>query len=367
MVGGWVPYWRTEAAIEAIKRNCDILDQLSLFSFEVDSKGHIKNPFKRKWHLWPDLYEHCKKKGSVKLLVPTIYWTDTQDMHLVLSNKAKRDEHIRQIIDIIVKNNFHGININYERVSVRDREDYLIFLRQLSQMLHKRGLVLYTSIGGRTGDNTIAIIQPNQKPVKHGHARHHSQTHHKKVNVSLNPGTGEDAIRYKKALAECCDQVHIMSYDEWGRPYKYCKQALKNKYYISHSSNTWTEQIIQYALTFIPRHKIVLGIPTYGLECAVLHKKDGDVAIFKRRNVTYPKAQELAAAHKVKPQRTAGGELCFIYKTHHEEERYVCFLDAQSVKDKAALVKKYGIKGMYLFTINGDVDNSIWKALRSEL
>lgn len=368
MVGAWVPYWRLESGVACAKFNCDLLDQVSPFSLEVDHKGNLKNTLKRKLHLWQELFAECKKKGSHKLFVPTIYWTDTQQMHDILSNKARRDEHIRQIMDAVLTHRFDGININYERVCSHDREEYLLFLEKLSKELHSRGLVLFTSIGGRTGDNTIGILHPNHKEKKHGHTdlKNHAQKHRKKVHISLNPGKGEAAKHYKKVLATCCDQIHIMGYDEWGRPYKYSQENFKNKYYISHSSNQWIEQIIQYALTFIPPHKLVLGIPTYGLEFAIFHKGNCEISFKKRRNVNFPKAQAVAAQHKKQPTRTAGGELSYSYHTPDREERYVCFLDSNSVKDKIRLAKKYGIKGVYFFTINGNEDTALWPTIKRE-
>ena len=373
MLGGWVPYWRADSAVTATKIYWDMLDQISPFSLEVDEHGTIKNPFRGRARLWQDVQDRAKKEK--KLFVPTIFWTKTGNMHNIFSNKAKRDDHIRQIMDMVLKNNFDGININYEKVSGDSREAYLQFLQKLAQELHSRGLVLYTSIGGRTGDNTIGVLGPGDyarihklKPIQKNRINHKAIDNEKgkKLVTSLNPGTGETAARYKKIIEQCCDQIHVMGYDEWGKPYKRSKDHLKNNYFMSHASNQWIEQILQYLLTFVPSHKIVLGVPTYGLEYAILHRHDGDKYTKKRRNVKYYEALKLAETHKVKPLRTAGGELSFMYKTDHEQ-RYVCFLDAQSIKDKIDLAKKYGIKGLYLFTINGEMDKSLLPLLHKEL
>ncbi len=370
MLGGYIPYWRSSNAMNTAKKYTHLFDQISPFSYEVDAQGNIKDPFKHKHLHWREFYHHFKKHNA--LFVPTIYWTDTRDMHNVFSAKKSRDGHLKQIMDIVIKNSFDGININYERVGGLDRHGYLTFLEELSQELHKRGLVLYISIGGRTGDNTIGVLHPRDRVKqkdewvikKKSYSSLDKQP--KRTHVSLNPGKGEDAARYKRIFSQCCDQVIIMGYDEWGRPYKWSKEARKNNYYFSHSSTQWIEQIIEYGLTFIPKHKLVLGLPTYGLEFAIFPQPNDDFKFKKRRNLNYTQAQEVAHAHRKEPQRTAGGELCYTYKNHHEL-RYVCFLDKKAYLDRIAIAKKYGIKGVYLFTVNGSEDTEMWKLIEKEL
>ena len=137
MLGGWVPYWRTKAAMTAIKQNYDTLDEFSLFSLEMDTRGNLTNPFKYCRHHCSELLTACKQ--SKKPLIATIYWTDTAIIHRVLSSKDRREEHVRQIIEATKKYELDGININYERTSGKDREDYILFLRKLSLELHRRG------------------------------------------------------------------------------------------------------------------------------------------------------------------------------------------------------------------------------------
>ena len=359
MVGGWVHYGRCEKGISTVKHHRHLFDQLSPFSYEVNKRGTIWDPFKRKHVYWQDLHKLCRQYGIT--FVPTIWWTETKAMHEVLSQKEKRAAHIQQILDIVTTNEFDGININYERVSNDDRNDFLSFVETLSTKLHARGLLLYLTIGGRTGDNTIGIIYPHEKKKKHP-----VQAQFKKlVHVSLNPGKGKDAERFKRVFSECCDQVIVMGYDEWGRPYKHSAEHLKNKYYYSHSSNQWVEQIIQYHLTFIPPEKLVLGLPTYGLEFKI-NNQDGTLSFKKTRNITYPIATELAHARRIKPTRTAGGELSFTYKTTFDE-RYVCYLDAQAIKEKIDLVKAYRLKGISIFTVTGNEDPHLWNMLEAEL
>ena len=371
IVGAYVPYWKCAQGTHTIKTHIAHLDQISPFSFEVNGNGSILNKFKRTSMYWSDLKALCNKKKIP--FVPTIYWTDTEKMHNILSDKRKREFHIQSIMDTVIRNGYDGININYERVCSHDREHYVAFMRALAEKLHARKLVLHTSIGGRTSDHTIAYRYPYEPLTEHVIRKPKSFAEHankkpRQSHISLNPGTGEKGKAYKKMLAECCDQVHFMGYDEWGKPYLHDDKHFKDEYFVSHSSHQWIEQMLEYALTFIPAHKLVIGVPTYGIEFAVLHPKNAKpskkgLSLKKRRSLYYPTARDTARTHHAKPKRTAGGELCYLYN-NHGERRYVVYLDGNGIKEKIALAKKYGIKGLYLFTVTGNEDPAMWDVLR---
>jgi spore germination protein YaaH len=52
-------------------------------------------------------------------------------MHTVLSNKILRDAQIADIVTMVNKYNFDGIEIDYENKLADDRSNFSIFLRDL--------------------------------------------------------------------------------------------------------------------------------------------------------------------------------------------------------------------------------------------
>ncbi len=357
ILGGYLPYWKHEAGIDSAIEHINDFDQLSPFSFEVDHKGNLIDKFKRS-NRWNELYDHCKKK-AIKV-VPTIFWTNTQAMHHCLSDEKIRKHHLDAIMNKVISNHFDGININYERLSSQDRNHFLTFMTALSEALHKLNLVLYCSIGGRTGDTSIGVVceaEKNRPPSKNIQA-----VKPKSASVSLYPGSGKEAAHYKEIMDRCCDQIHIMGYDEWGTPCRTHKIHMENQYYLSHASDQWIEQIIDYGLSYIPAHKLILGIPTYGLEFAIYPKKD-TISFKKIRSITYGDACALANKHKQQPKSTAGNEVSFTYQ-HGRELRYVCFMTSESIKSKIAIAQRRGISGIYLFKIDGLEDKSMWRIIK---
>ena len=274
MIGAWVPYWHPETGSESARAHSGMLGQISPFALDVDKHGCIINHMTKKEQTWKELSAHFKSEH--KIVIPTVHWGDTQAMHNVLSDRKRRLEHITHIMNCVLENGFDGVNIDYESVCSHDRTFYLAFLEALSKQLHAKKLLLHLTIGGRTSDDTIRIVPPTTKNKKHGHTdiKKHAQKHPHIVHASLSPGKGRIGQRYKKILTRCCDQITVIGYDEWGKPYKHYQDALKDKYYVSLASNLWNEQIIKYALTYIPPHKLVLGVATYGLEFAILHKAE---------------------------------------------------------------------------------------------
>jgi len=333
-------------------------DQISPFAYEVD-RGRLVDRFKKNQEGWQKVIDACRQK-NVKL-VPTIFWTNSKSMHNVLSCPEKRGMHINQILKKIDDEKWDGININYERVQSCDRSSYLDFVNTLGKKLKEKQLLFFCSIGGRTGDCSIGVVKEQNFNQSTQHKPTVKKTAH--TTVSLYPGSGKDAQEYKKTLTSCFDQIHIMGYDEWGIPCRRDPAYFDQEYYVSHSSNQWIEQIIKYALSYIPPEKLILSIPTYGLELVIFpDKQKKDLRFKKVRNVTYPTAMALAKEHGTVPRKTAGGELSFTYKKDGRLH-YVCFLDAQSILDKIKLAEKFGIKGIYIFKIDGAEDANMWQLL----
>jgi spore germination protein YaaH len=368
MLGGWLPYWRCAQSTESAQEHLSLLDQVSPFSYEVDNDLNLVDTFKSKAGEWKKFYQSCRKK-NIKI-IPTIFWTDTAGLHKCLSRKKQRDKHINQIMQEVITHHFDGININYERVRPEDRNYFITFIKDLSGRLHAKKLMLCCSVGGRTSDTSVkafydhtiqASENEKQRFIGFNWSKPALKTYKPAPTVSLSPGKGRAAQKYKKLLVKYCDQIHVMGYDEWGLPCKHSDRDLKDCYYISHCSNRWLEQIIQYALSYISPEKIVLGIPTYGLEFAV--QKENDDLIFKKvRNVTFPRAQNMIIDKKITPSRSSGNELTFTYM-NGDEKRYVCYLDGHAIKSKIDYARKYGLKGVYIFKIDGLEDTNMWKLL----
>lgn len=335
MVGGWVPYWRSKAGTTVVHNHLNLFDQISPFAYQVQKDGSIKDTFKPNHVQWQKLSVTCSK--HMKLLIPTLSWHATRELHAVLSDKKKRDLHIKRIMNLISSNNLAGININYEQISPHDRNSFLTFLEDLSRKLHDTYKLLHLTLEARTSDTTTHII--NQQRY-----------------------TSQKNSRFKTLIARCCDQIIIMGYDEWSIPHNKRADYHKKKYYASQACNEWLEQVIKYTLTFIPPEKFVLGIQTYGTEF-ILNSTFRGITAKKENSTRFTRAQRIARLHNKKPQRTPCGELSFTYINKNGEKRYVVYYDAHTVKDKINLIKKYKLKGIYLFAVYGTEDKNIWPLL----
>ena len=133
-----------------------------------------------------------------------------------LSNREQLSESIAEAISLY---DLDGVNIDIENVTVDEREAYVDFVRLLRSKL------------------------PAGKTLV--------------VSVAANPWgwtTGWQASYDYAALAEYCDYLMVMAYDEhyYGGPAGPV------------SSLSYVENAIKYAVSLVPKEKIVLGLPFYG-------------------------------------------------------------------------------------------------------
>jgi len=150
----------------------------------------------------------------------------------------------------------------------------------------------------------------------------------------------------------------------------------------------------------IPKHKIILGVATYGYEWDVTAYADGyQYDLLWSFGPGY--ATPIAAKSGVTPVRQASGEIGFSYvpaaglaatpqgyvdlsahapsgtssadlsaagalaaaqaNNTHSSFRYMVWQDAQAIGDKIALAKRLGVRGVAAFRLDGGEDPAMWQ------
>lgn len=335
-ISGWLPYWSKSEGVSSLERNYQIFSEINPFAFSVGSDGNIINKLEWEKSPWSELKERATRNNVA--IVPTILWADAKAMHNVFSDPVIRSQHISAIYELLKKNNFPGVDIDYEGKDMADRDNFSIFLSELHQKLSENKKSLSCTVEARTQD------------------------------LPPQGFSGTRAMSWANdlsALNKNCDSVRLMAYDQVFQVHRaYTFQDVSNSPSAPNADIGWVEETVSYFLRFIDPQKLILGIPTYGWEFR-LERIPGGYQYTRLKSVSYPKAMEEAKNAGVKPERSAGGELSFIYK-NSSGENIATFSDAESVRQKIELTKKLNLKGISLFKIDGLSDPDLFRVLQEE-
>ena len=333
-VAGWIPYWAKSEGVASLQGKMGLFSQLKLFAFSVSADGQLVDTAKSKIAPWPQLSSDAKKQ-NVKI-IPTILWGDAVAMHKIFADPMLRSKHDDNIVTMLAQNDFAGVDIDYEGKDIADRDNFSLFLQTLHEKL--QGKNLNCTVEARTQDSPPADL------------------------------TGIRAMSFANdfsKLNEFCDSVTIMAYDQ-------VFQIHRAKVFEDSSpepsapsaDNAWVQENIEYALKFIAPEKLILGISTYGWEFS-LQKITAGYRYTRVRSVSYPAAMALATSVGATPTRTTGGELSFVYQAA-DGQHLVTVDDAQSASDKIALAKKFNLKGISIFKIDGLTDPKLFEVVENK-
>lgn len=337
-VSGWLPYWSKTDGAGTLEPNLPLFSEINPFAFEVNADGSIKDTLKFESAPWPDLRNAANKNDIA--VIPTLLWADPDAMHKVFLDSGLLSSHISAISDLLDKYNFSGIDIDYEGKDIADRNSFSLFLKNLNEKLSPQGKSINCTVEPRTADNPPDGWNSTQ------------------------------AMAYANdfsALNKYCNSVRIMAYDETIQTHGFLKRFDDPSETLSapNADNQWVEQVIQYALKYIPAEKIALGIPTYGWEFQFTKIAQG-YHYERVQSVSFPKAMEEAKNAGVTPARDSGGELSFTY-TDDTGSDIVTFSDAEAIREKIELAKKYNLKGVSLFKLDGETDPNLFSMLKNYL
>lgn len=350
----WVPYWRKTDGASSTLAHLSSVTQISPFAFELQSDGTIKNALKIDEEPWPTLIKEAKKQ-NIKIYPSILSYpntaTEKRAVLTLLSDKKKRQAHVKTIVALVKKNKFDGIDIDYEAKVSEVKPFFATFLKELSIALHVEKKQLICTIEPRT-------------PVDSRYA-----TTSKEILLKV-----EYANDYP-AIGKYCDQVRVMAYDQSTDDAKLVNQnKVTGTLYAPVADIEWVKKVVTVALWDIPAKKILIGVPTYGYKYELIYSTTTNAIRYKQiGSMNFNYANELANSLHLTPTRNAAGELSFTYATTTGingeslgslKNYLVWYSDSQAVLDKIKLAKLYKLGGVALFKIDGGYDPRIWDVLK---
>lgn len=373
-VSGWIPYWRTEAGTKEARANLAKMTEVNPFAYSVRTDGSLADTAKLGGADWQRLIKDAKKQG-VKV-IPTIMWSDTENIHAVLANPTTRAAHVAGIKKVVEDNGFDGIDIDYEGKKAETRTHFSAFLAELNTALGKKQL-----------DCTIEARMPLS------------------ARFSGTPPANIEYANDLPSINRSCDRVRIMTYDQQTADLELNRAARAAKeIYAPVADVKWVEKVVEYMGQDIDKKKMVIGIPTYGYIYQIMPNTDGSGYGYTKLEAFNPGyATQLAKELGITPERNRAGELSFSYvpkdqpstlpsqsaleraaprgtssanlaaagalalaknKKQQAPFEYITWSDAGAIKQKVDLAKRLKVAGVAIFKIDGGADQKMWAAFK---
>ena len=256
---------------QVLKESAAYLTYLSAFSHHVNSEGGL-DP------LSDETINNIGRnnKDAIMLSVSNLSGSnfDTVLINKILNSEALKQKLIGEITTKLKVGKYYGVIVDFERIPPADRNAYNSFLRALTEQVHKEKKVIATALAPKTYD--------------------------------ITSGSWHGAHDYR-AHGQIVDFVIIMTY-EWG---------WSGGPPMAVAPINEVRKVINYAVSVIPRKKIIMGIPLYGYDWTLPYVPKGEFA-------------------------ESIGNLEAVDRAQHE----VWFEDARSILAKFKLVNEYGLKGV---------------------
>jgi len=370
ILSGWIPYYSVKTVLPFVKKiptivapvvgapitcedseytpsdlalinasylytNRDLMKEVTPFWYTLKSPTVIRDDYLTAAPSWPMSGVVCLMKKAGLSIVPTL--TDGTKK-LVLSNYLadtnSRANIVNTIYDLVLKNNFDGIDLNFEGFAFVDGNttwaktapNWIAFIKELAAKLHG-------------ASKTLSVTSP----------------------VHFNPTERIKGytIYSWSAIAPFIDRLRIMAYD----------------YSVSNAGPIgpigWTEKSVQYAISVMPASKVFIGLPGYGRDwinkvtgtcptsappglsassraatfkmnyASAKASIDGAVPIFDEKNseATYS-YMRIFNGQTLKGAATS----CIVSRT-------VWYQNARSYAERLALVAAYRLAGISLWTL----------------
>jgi spore germination protein len=285
----------TESDTSAIGEAGDRLTYLSVFSYQVKADGSLTSPNDE------IALREARRYRAAPILVLTNFAAgkfSSDIAHTVLRTSSIQNKVIDEALSIMRSKGYRGINIDFEYVFPDDREPYNQFLRNLSARVKPEGLLLFTALAPKTSSSQQGLLYEAHDYAAHGQ------------------------------IADFCV---LMTYEYGWSGGPPMAVAPPNR----------VRQVLQYAASVMPRHKIMMGMPLYGYDWALPYIHGGPMA----RRVSTQEAYTIAWNHGVPVMYDQQSQSPFLHYSVSGTNHVVWFEDARSMRAKFNLIKEFDLRG----------------------
>jgi hypothetical protein len=218
-------------------------------------------------------------------------------LHQVLNDRALGDQLIADIVDLLTREGFTGVNIDFEMVREGDGPALTSFIERLGKTLKAQGKKLALSLPARTE-------------------------------------TGWHRAYDYEALGRTADQVVIMAYDK--SPSVPSPQT----------PLPWVREVVDYTLKRIPAEKVLLGLGLYGYDWSPAGRR---TILFARNGmdayVSY--LDDILSRYRPEVKWDESAALpYFTYKDEKGQDHTVWYENTASLRTKLDLVREKGLAGV---------------------
>jgi spore germination protein len=318
--GRYIAAWLTNSFGSAnrasFEANADILDEVSPFWYSPNSRGSLLAGADARDQTLIEL-AHSKNVWVIPTIHNVIHGVDP--VPALLSNPDRRSQHVRNIVEEVLTNNYDGIDIDYESLDSSLRDEYSAFITELAGALHAQGKQL-----------TIAV--------------------HAKDCDYCGLGGYQDW----PVLGQVVDRMRIMTYDYHWRGGGAGPVA----------PLYWINTVAEYAKSVVDPAKVVIGVQFYGYDWPA---SGGEASAYTWENFksiidTYKPEVNLvefdSSGRTVQENKIS-------YSTR-QGRRVAYFATSSGLEAKLALVQRVDLAGIAIWQLGGE-DPQNWDVIRGKL
>ncbi|MEQ4486765.1 glycosyl hydrolase family 18 protein [Cohnella silvisoli] len=281
----------------------------------LDGKGNIRSKADAGYSTW------ARSKG---IQVWGLYSNgfEPDRTHIALASYESRFAMIQQLLAYAKTFKLQGINIDFENVYTKDKDNLVQFMREMTPLLHEQNLV---------------------------------------VSIDVTPKSNSEmwsAFLDRERLGTIVDFMMVMAYDE-----HWASSPVSG----SVSSLSWAENSIQRILEEdrVPSSKLILSIPYYTRIWT--EEPDGKQGVkVTSKTMDMDAVQQLLKEKKLKPTFSEETGQRYVEFKEGNLVKKIWIEDASSIRARAEIAKKYNLAGIASWR-RGFESSDIWGVLDKTL